>query len=84
MKGSSFNMAHANYKMKGRCPQCERSQFVGVCPHGQAKRIWPAPTITPKQIDEALEKGTKGAAELDKKLDQVFRPPTPREDFYLR
>jgi len=46
--------------------------------------ISPAPTITPEEIEEALRKGAASARALDKKLDQVFRPPTPREDFYLR
>jgi hypothetical protein len=48
------------------------------------KPIAPAPTITPAQIEEALREGAESARELDKKLDQVFRPPSPREDFYLR
>lgn len=41
------------------------------------------PTITPEEIEEALKKGAASAAELDKKLDQVFRSPLPREDLYL-
>lgn len=32
-------MAHADYRMKGRCHLCEQMQFVGVCPHGMAERI---------------------------------------------
>jgi len=36
-----------------------------------------AAALTPEVIEEALRKGHKGAAELDRKLDQVFRPPSP-------
>lgn len=76
-------MAHANYRMKGPCDLCSKMSFVGVCPHGQAVRIDQEP-LTPEAIEEALKKGAKGAAELDKKLAQVFRPPNPAEDLYLR
>ncbi len=76
-------MAHAGYRMKGPCPQCRRSGFVGVCPHGMAVRIRPAPTVTPEDLEKALKEGLKGAKELDKKLDQMFRPPTAAEDLYL-
>lgn len=69
--------------MKGPCPECQRLQFIGVCPHGMAVRIHPAPTVTPEDLEEALKKGIKGAKELDKKLGQVFRPPTAAEDLYL-
>lgn len=50
----------------------------------EPKEIAPAPTITPAEIEEALRKAIPGAMELDKKLDQVFRPPTPAEDIPLR
>ncbi len=76
-------MAHANYRMKGRCQLCEQTMFVGVCPHGMAERIWPAPMVTSKELEEALKKAIPGALELDKKLAQVFRPPTAKEDLYL-
>ncbi len=81
-------MAHADYRMKGRCRICEQSMFVGVCPHGMAERVRPplpaAPTITPAEIEEALKKAIPGAIELDKKLERVFRPPTAKEDLPLR
>lgn len=81
-------MAHADYRMKGRCTICEQSMFVGVCPHGMAKRIQlplpAAPTITPEEIQEALKKAIPGAIELNKQLERVFRPPTAREDYPLR
>jgi hypothetical protein len=48
-----------------------------------AVRIRPASTLTPQDLEEALKKGQKGAKELDKKLDQVFRPPTASEDRYF-
>jgi hypothetical protein len=48
-----------------------------------AVRIQPAPTLTPEEIEKALKKGAEGARDLDKKLDQVFRPPTAAEDRYL-
>lgn len=76
-------MAHADYRMKGRCHLCEQMQFVGVCPHGMAERIYPAPTISPEEIEEALKKGIPGAKELDEKLKKIFRPPTAKEDLYL-
>lgn len=76
-------MARAGYTMKGPCPDCQRTQFIGVCPHGMAVRIQPAPTVTPEDLEKALKKGIKGAKELDKKLDRVFRPPTAAEDIYL-
>lgn len=81
-------MAHADYRLKGPCSLCKTTGFVGVCPHGMAERVRPAlpaaPTITPAEIEEALKKGAKAAKELDKKLDRVFRPLDPREDYYLR
>jgi len=43
-----------------------------------------APPITPEEIEEALRKAIPGAIELDKKLEEVFRLPTPREDIPLR
>lgn len=77
-------MAHAHYRMKGPCELCTRSGFIGVCPHGQAEYVGPSATLTPEAIEEALKNGAKGAKELDKKLAQVFRPPNPAEDLYLR
>ena len=40
------------------------------------------PGISKEEIEEALKKGAEGSKELDKKLDQVFRPPG--NDLYLR
>jgi len=51
---------------------------------GPPDEIPAAPTITPAEIEEALRKAIPGAIELDKKLDQVFRPPTAAEDIPLR
>lgn len=58
---------------------------AGLCGHCQnpCPQCPPVP-ITPLEIEIALQKGAASAKELDKKLDQVFRPPTPREDIYLR
>jgi hypothetical protein len=48
-----------------------------------AERIDHAPIITPAELEEALRKGIPGAEELDRKLREIFRPPTPAEDIRL-
>lgn len=78
-------MAHAHYRMKGRCTICEQIMFIGVCPHGMAEYVGPegktmeelCEEFRTKPIDpEIAEAMQKVVADIERQQAEA-RKPTP-------